>query len=219
MEDYAQGSVSVDGRDVSQSHMRIAEQRSTSSGKLTADPMLQPERDSMDNGNTAPIASQRDPDNYGVRRIIRNFTPSYVHLYQKPEKNLLMRSVRHRWFIITMSTGIVSILLHQLPYNGHWLRITSDIFFVLNIALFLTFTLISIVRYTAYPELFPAVLRHPHQSLFLATFPIGLATLINMTILVCVPAWGSGVATFAWVLWWIDSVLCVTACFHLTFVM
>jgi tellurite resistance protein TehA-like permease len=118
-----------------------------------------------------------------------------------------------------MSTGVLSIMLHQLPYNGNWLQIISVIFFVLNLTLFLLFTAISCLRYILYPQLFAAVLRHPHQSLFLATFPVGLATLVNMTVLVCVPVWGNGVATFAWVLWWIVSVLALTTCFHLTFVM
>ena len=118
-----------------------------------------------------------------------------------------------------MSTGIVSILLHQLPYNGDWLRIISDIFFVLNLVLFVLFTFISCLRYMRYPHLFSAVLRHPHQSLFVATFPVGLATLVNMTILVCVPAWGKGMATLAWVLWWIVSVLALLTCFHLTLMM
>lgn len=118
-----------------------------------------------------------------------------------------------------MSTGVVSILLHQLPYNGDWLQIISTIFFVLNLALFLLFTVISCLRYFLYPEIFSAVLRHPHQSLFLATFPVGLATLINMIVLVCAPVWGHGMALFAWILWWIDSVLALTTCFHLTLVM
>lgn len=118
-----------------------------------------------------------------------------------------------------MSTGVVSIMLHQLPYNGHWLQVISVIFFVLNLVLFLLFSLISSLRYSFYPQIFPAVLRHPHQSLFLGTFPVGLATLINMTILVCAPAWGHGMAIFAWVLWWIDSVLALTTCCQLTYVM
>src|ERR1700761_1954071 len=118
-----------------------------------------------------------------------------------------------------MSTGVLSIVLHQLPYNGHWLRVISTIFFITNLVLFLVFPPISPLRYTLYPEIFPAVVRHPHQSLFLATFPVGLATLINMIILVCVPAWGQGMAIFAWALWWIVSVLALTTCFHLTWVM
>lgn len=118
-----------------------------------------------------------------------------------------------------MSTGVISILLHQLPYNGHWLRVISVIFFVLNLCLFLLFTFISCLRYALFPQIFPAVLRHPHQSLFLATFPVGLATLINMVVLVCAPEWGHGMAILAWVLWWIDTVLSLTTCFHLTLVM
>ena len=118
-----------------------------------------------------------------------------------------------------MSTGITSILLHQLPYNGVWLRIVADIFFVLNIALFLLFTVISITRYTLYPNLILVVLRHPHQSLFLATFPVGLGTIVNMIVLVCVPAWGQNWALFAWALWWLDSLLALATCFHLTYIM
>ena len=118
-----------------------------------------------------------------------------------------------------MSTGVTSILLHQLPYNAHWLRQISNVFFVLNLVLFLLFTFISILRYILYPELIDIVLHHPHQSLFIATWPVGLATLINLIVLICVPAWGKGWAIFAWVLWWFDGVLALATCFHLTWVM
>lgn len=118
-----------------------------------------------------------------------------------------------------MSTGITSVILHQLPYNGDWLQIISVIFFVLNLVLFVSFTLISCLRYALYPQLILAVLKHPHQSLFMATFPVGLATLTNMTILVCVPVWGHGFAILGWVLFWIDSLLALATCFHFTFVM
>lgn len=118
-----------------------------------------------------------------------------------------------------MGTGVVSILLHQLPYNGRWLQIISVIFFVLNICIFVLFSIISLLRYTMYPELFGVVLRHPHQSLFLGTIPVGLATIINMIVFVCVPVWGHGMAILAWVLWWIDSVIALAVCFYMTWVM
>ena len=47
---------------------------------------------------------------------------------------------------------------------------------------------------------------------------MGLATIINMIVLVCVPSWGNGVAQFAWALWWIDVVLATSTCFYLPFV-
>ena len=118
-----------------------------------------------------------------------------------------------------MSTGILSILLNRLPYNGEWLHIISIIFFVLNLALFVLFSVLSCLRYILYPQLWSKVIHHPHQSLFLGTFPVGLATITNMVVLVCVPAWGEGMATLAWVLWWIDGVLAVAICFHMTWVL
>jgi tellurite resistance protein TehA-like permease len=42
-----------------------------------------------------------------------------------------------------MGTGIVSILLHNLPWNGYWLHVISYIFFALNILLFTIFFTIS----------------------------------------------------------------------------
>jgi tellurite resistance protein TehA-like permease len=135
------------------------------------------------------------------------------------KRGLLTAVTHHRWFIITMSTGALSIVIHQIPYHARWLNIISTTLFVLNLALFLLFTFISALRYLMHPELFQAVLRHGHQSLFLATFPVGLATLINMIVIVCTPVWGQGMASLAWGLWWFDSVLAAVTCFHLTWVM
>ena len=90
-----------------------------------------------------------------------------------------------------MGTGIVSILLHNLPYNGSWLYWISVVMFAFNVALFSIFLVISILRYSVYPEIWSAMIRHPAQSLFLGAFPMGLATIVNMIVLVCVPAWGT----------------------------
>lgn len=83
----------------------------------------------------------------GWRRIVINFTPS--------------------WFAVNMGTGIVSILLHNLPYNGDWLYWISVVIFSLNIVLFVIFTVISFLRYTLFRGLWSSMLRHPVQSLFL----------------------------------------------------
>ncbi|KAF2671206.1 hypothetical protein BT63DRAFT_423425 [Microthyrium microscopicum] len=176
----------------STTHLRDENEADQTSNPVVGDGILQGVQDVQD------VQHLSNTMDHGYRRIIRNFTPS--------------------WFIITMSTGVIAILLHQVPYHAYWLDIISYIFFVLNIVLFLLFTVVSCTRYILYPRLFLSVLRHPHQSLFLATYPVGLATLINMIVLVCVPAWGQGMAIFAWVLWWITSVLALTTCFHLTWV-
>lgn len=53
---------------------------------------------------------------------------------------------------------------------------------------------------------------------YTGTFPMGLATIINMIIFVCVPSWGHGMAIFAWVLWWIDAVIALAANFFIPFI-
>lgn len=132
---------------------------------------------------------QAQPSKYDVgwRRVVRNFSPS--------------------WFSVTMGTGIVANLLEGMPYNAAWLYWLSIVFFVLNTILFTLAFLTSVVRYTLYPEIWGVMIRDPINSLFLGTIPMGFATLIEMWVSVCVPVWGPWAATFAWVLWMIDTVV------------
>jgi tellurite resistance protein TehA-like permease len=93
-----------------------------------------------------------------------------------------------------MGTGIVSILLQSLSttYTRYdtALHILSIIFFLFNVLLFTLIFLISVLRYTLYPATWTLMIRHPVQSLFLGTLPMGFATIVNMFALVCVPRWG-----------------------------
>ncbi|KAF7532695.1 hypothetical protein G7054_g7726 [Neopestalotiopsis clavispora] len=120
----------------------------------------------------------------GWRKLVVNFTPS--------------------WFSVNMGTGITSILLYSLPFNGTWLYWVSVVLFCLNFTLFVAFFVVSILRYTLFRGMWSAMMRHPVQSLFLGTFPMGLATIINMIVFICVPVWGNRAAYLAWGLWWFD---------------
>jgi C4-dicarboxylate transporter/malic acid transport protein len=133
-----------------------------------------------------------------LRRITLHFTPS--------------------WFSVNMGTGISSILLHQLPYQFHGLGIISNIIFGFNAALFLVFVGLSLARYLRWPQLVKIMLHHPSQSLFLGTFAMGFATIINMCALSAIPAWGPGsFVTFTWALWWIDAIISLLICIGLPF--
>ncbi|GIZ48306.1 hypothetical protein CKM354_001137300 [Cercospora kikuchii] len=116
-----------------------------------------------------------------------------------------------------MGTGIVSILLHNLPYNGIWLYWISIIIFCLNILLFSLFLTISVVRYVLWPEIWKKMIGHPAQSLFLGTFPMGFATIINMVVFVCAPRWGEWVAYLAWAMWIFDAAISISICFYVPF--
>ncbi|KAJ5778674.1 hypothetical protein N7520_001920 [Penicillium odoratum] len=123
------------------------------------------------------------------------------------------------WFAVTMGTGIVSILLHNLPYNGIWIYWISVGIFASNVLLFTLGCIISILRYALYPEIFMVMITHPVQSMFIGTFPMGLATIINMIVFVCVPAWGEWTRYFAWGLWIFDAVISVMTALSLPFIL
>ncbi|PYI01149.1 putative MFS transporter [Aspergillus sclerotiicarbonarius CBS 121057] len=145
------------------------------------------------------IQGQPSDNEVGWRRVVRHFTPS--------------------WFSVTMGTGMVSILLNSLPYNSNWLYWISIVIFALNTLLFLIGLAITLLRYILYPEIFLAMIRHPVQSCFLGTFPMGLATIINMFCAVCVPVWGEWARQFAWALWIFDAVISVLTALSLPFLM
>ncbi|KAH0437320.1 major facilitator family transporter [Colletotrichum camelliae] len=152
-------------------------------------------------GMTACDATAGTPckEDVGWRKIVRNFTPS--------------------WFAVTMGTGIVSILLHNLPYNTTWISHGLAVaFFVLNVGLFAVFTGITVLRYALYPEIWKAMVIHPAQSMFLGCFPMGFATIINMMIFVCAPDWGNWVVSWAWGFWWLDAALSLATCITVPFV-
>jgi tellurite resistance protein TehA-like permease len=118
-----------------------------------------------------------------------------------------------------MGTGIVSLLLNTLPYNGVWLYWISVVIFCLNVLLFMTGLILSVLRYILYPEILRAMVTHPVQSNFLGAFPMGLATIINMFCNVCVPHWGEEAAYFAWALWIVDATLSVLTATVIPFIM
>lgn len=136
-------------------------------------------------------AEKEKPLIIGWRRLIRNFTSP--------------------WFTVVMGTGLVSILLHQMPspYDSKWARILGTIVFVLNLVLFIIFSFITTLRYVLFPEIIPAVLKSSQECLFFGAFPMGLATLINMFVYVCVEPghWGPWAVNFAWAWFWVDAVI------------
>lgn len=123
------------------------------------------------------------------------------------------------WFSANMGTGIVSILLNTLPYNGQWLYWISVAIFAFNVLLFIVFLAITILRYLLYPRIFPVMATHHTQSLFMGTFPMALATIVIMFCNVCVPAWGEWASYFALGLWVVDAAVSALTCFGIPFMM
>ena len=127
-----------------------------------------------------------------LSRTILNFTPS--------------------WYSVTMGTGFMSILLHTSPHKFHGEAVIGTVLYFANILLFFLFTVTTVARYAKFPWAFSRMIKHSSQSLFLGTIPMGLATIVNATVLIAVPKYGTWAAYFCWGLWWLDvllTVLCV----------
>lgn len=118
-----------------------------------------------------------------------------------------------------MGTGIVSVLLNSVPFHTPVLYYLSIVFFVLNAALFVLAFATSILRYSLYPEIWPVMIQDPTNSLFLATIPMGFATLIEMWVSVCVPQWGEWAVSVAWALWMVDVVAAASVTLSLSFIL
>jgi C4-dicarboxylate transporter/malic acid transport protein len=123
------------------------------------------------------------------------------------------------WFSVNMGTGILSILFVTIPYSFYGLTTIATIFYILNIVLFLVFLALTIARYVLYPWVFTRMLKHSSQSLFVGTLPMGLATIVNATVLIAVPTYGDWALNLAWALWWLDVALSILSCFGIPIVM
>lgn len=118
-----------------------------------------------------------------------------------------------------MGTGIVAILLFFLPFQGKWLYYLSIIMFIFNTVLYALAAVLSILRYAFYPRAWAMMMHDPVDPLYLATCPIGFATLIEMWIFICVPKWGYWATMLAWVLWMVDTAVSVVVTLMVTFLM
>ncbi|WP_296180780.1 TDT family transporter [Pseudomonas sp. UBA1879] len=123
------------------------------------------------------------------REVIRQFTPN--------------------WFAVTMGTGILSAVLTQLPVHTAGLQALAEALWMLNILLFLTFSILYLARWLMFFDEARRVFGHSTVSMFFGTIPMGLATVIN-GLLTFGPAWrGTAILPLAEALWWLDVAMSV----------
>ena len=123
-----------------------------------------------------------------------------------------------------MGTGAVSILFHNYPYlsNSTTFKVFTYIFFFLNIVLFVLFNIMTVVRYTWFPQIWPVMIRHPVQSLYLGCYPMGFSTIISVAVGLVYEQegfGGRGFIYFLWGCWWLDVVLSFASAFVLNHIM
>lgn len=121
------------------------------------------------------------------------------------------------WFAVTMGTGILSILLFNSPYQFDGLPTIAGVIFGINVVVFVVLLIFTILRYTIWPSLLPLMLTHP-VNLFTGTFPMGLATLVTMTVNSLVPLYGYSYILLAYILWYITVTISLITCIGIPFI-
>lgn len=109
-----------------------------------------------------------------------------------------------------MNTGIISILMHQLPYQFYGLRIISSVLFVFNIILFTVFFIVFGLRCLLYPSLVVNLCKtNPLELSMLGAIPIAWFTLCaQVGVTVSNATWGGhGFFLAAYVMWWAGTLV------------
>jgi C4-dicarboxylate transporter/malic acid transport protein len=114
----------------------------------------------------------------------------------------IIRQFTPNWFAVTMGTGILSLLLNQLP-GPLWPHAAGAALWRGNIALFALFSLLYAARCAIYPREAVRIFAHPVMPMFLGAIPMGLATIVNGTIV-----FAHDPRTALW-LWCADAALAV----------
>ncbi|KAJ9496263.1 hypothetical protein H2202_008221 [Exophiala xenobiotica] len=82
------------------------------------------------------------------------------------------------WFECTMSTGAMAALLSLQPYTFPGLKTIGKVVFIIDLVLFITFTVLITMRFCMNRGALTKSLHHPHESFYFGTFWVSLALII-----------------------------------------
>ena len=139
--------------------------------------------------------------------------------YQLEQMTHLIRHFTRNWFTVTMGTGVVALILPELPFAHSLMAHLAVLLWQFNIALFLMFSLLYVLRWIIYPTEAKQIFSHASMSLFLGAIPMALATIINGYLKFGIHLYGDWVVPFAQLLWYIDVLLAVSIAWIVPFYM
>ncbi|UVE18147.1 TDT family transporter [Pseudomonas sp. LS44] len=126
-----------------------------------------------------------------------------------PEPLAFIRHFTPNWFTMTMGTGVVALVVAQLPWAFAGQTLLAETIWSFAVLLFSLSTLLFAARLLLFPDTVGPMLRHPVQSMFLGAIPMGLAVLINGFLAFAAPRMGEGAYSLATALWWLDVALAI----------
>ena len=125
---------------------------------------------------------------------------------------------------VLIGTGAVGLLWHNFPYaeGSTPMLVFTYIFFFLNLFLFFLFNVVTAIRYFMFPRIWLSMIHHPTQSLFLATYPMSVSTLVNVAVVLLYQQGGFGGKGFLytlWAFWWFDMFLSALSAYGIVHLM
>ena len=158
------------------------------------------------NGSTSTQQGHSADDKVNERPFDQEATSTTIS--SRTPFRALVQDFSPVWFTWCMNTGILSTLMHTLPYQFKGLSIISTILYVVDLTLFVLFSIIFVLRFiihgrSAWAEISSDV----NELCFTATLPISWMTLTTLTSLIVSNAqWGGHAFTLvAYVMWWIGA--------------
>lgn len=139
--------------------------------------------------------------------------------YQLEQSRDVIRHFTPNWFTATMGTGVVAMILAQLPFASSVLFMLATKLWQFNILLFITFSILYGLRWILFPTEAKQIFNHPNMSLFLGAIPMGLATIANGFLSFGVHLYGDIAIQIATYLWYLDVFLAVLIAWVVPFCM
>lgn len=139
--------------------------------------------------------------------------------YQLEQSRDVIRHFTPNWFTATMGTGVVAMILAQLPFASSVLFMLATKLWQFNILLFITFSILYGLRWLLFPIEAKQIFNHPNMSLFLGAIPMGLATIANGFLSFGVHLYGDIAIQIATYLWYLDVFLAVLIAWVVPFCM
>ena len=130
-------------------------------------------------------------------------------LYKLEQSRDVIRQFTPNWFTMIMGTGIVALILPEFIFGKSILWQVAIVLWPFNTLLFITFSLLYILRWLIYPQEAKQIFSHSSMALFLGTIPMGLATILNGFLKYGVVLYGDAAIQIAHILWFIDAILAV----------
>lgn len=107
------------------------------------------------------------------------------------------------WFECTMSTGAMAALLSLQPYTFPGLKTIGKVVFIIDLVLFISFTILITMRFGMNRGALTKSLHHPHESFYFGTFWVSLGLIIYCIQSYAVPSCGPWLVQTLEVLYWL----------------